>query len=195
MRLIVMKDAVTGAEVRRDALGRLIATGHTDDGRTAVDGGVIERALCLGGSVEVTVDTCGKPLDVGRLERLFTPAQRLALAVRDGGCLWPGCDQPPAMCESHHCTPWAQGGNTDVDDGILLCRFHHMNLHFHGWAVRRDGAGRFRLIPPPGGEAQSVRGTHEATGRGGIALGSKSPLRWRWDPPPDRPRWRVARAA
>lgn len=206
VRLIVMKDAVTGGLVHRDALGRPIATGHTEDGRTAVDGAVIERALCLAGGVEVTIDTRGTPLDVGRLQRLFTPAQRLALAVRDGGCAWPGCDRPPAMCESHHCTPWAEGGGTDVDDGILLCRFHHMNLHFRGWAIERDGDGRFLLLPPPGAGVAGFDGAGGSGGsagvpgvpgirEGAIVLASKSPLRWRWDPPPDRPRWRVAHAA
>ncbi|WP_166657823.1 MULTISPECIES: HNH endonuclease signature motif containing protein [Microbacterium] len=193
VRLIVMKDAVTGDTVHRDAFGRLMATGHVEDGGTTVDGATIERALCLGGSVEVTVDTTGKPLDVGRLERLFTSTQRVALAVRDGGCMWPGCDRPPAMCEAHHCVPWGQGGFTDIDDGILLCRFHHMNLHFRGWAIERDGDGRFALVPPADAAGGGGGG---GDGRvGAIRLASKSPLRWLWDPPPDRPRWRIGRAA
>jgi len=191
VRLIVVKDAVTGDEARRDSVGRLVAVGHTEDGRTTVDGAVIERALCLGGAVDVVVDSCGKPLDVGREERLFTPKQRLALAVRDGGCMWPGCDRPPSMCESHHIVPWSQGGRTDIDDGILLCRFHHLWLHFHGWAIERDGRDRFVLVPPP-----APSGRVGADGRSGaIVLTSKSALRWLWDPPPDRVGWRTAPAA
>lgn len=193
VRLIVTKDAVTGDDVHRDALGRLIAVGHTEDGGVTLDAPIIERALCLGGALEVTVDTCGNPLDVGRRERLFTPAQRIALAVRDGGCLWPGCDRPPAMTEAHHCKPWVEGGCTDIDDGVLLCRFHHVELHFRGWAIEREGKGRFLLVPPrEAGSAEAGAGTTPAEP---IELTSKSPLRWLWDPPPERPRWRVAPSA
>ena len=207
VRLVVVKDAVTGDDVRRDARGRLTAVGHTQDGGVAVDGATLERALCLGGHVEVVVDTCGRPLDVGREQRLFTVAQRIALATRDGGCLWPGCDRPPSMTEAHHCTPWRDGGATDVDDGVLLCRFHHVELHFRGWAIEGDGRGRFVLWPPGAGGARGggsgSSGSGSGAGAGGsgesragaIELRSKSPLRWLWDPPPDRPPWREAPAA
>lgn len=49
--------------------------------------------------------------------------------LRDGGCLWPGCDRPAHVTEAHHIDPWAGGGATDCDRGILLCRFHHLTLH------------------------------------------------------------------
>lgn len=71
----------------RDAFGRLLAVAHTEDGRVSVPGSVIDRMVCETGVVPVTVDSCGNPLDVGRESRLFTPAQRTALAVRDGGCM------------------------------------------------------------------------------------------------------------
>lgn len=188
VRMVVMKDAVTGDDVHRDALGRLVAVGHAEDGGATFDGALIERALCIGGSVEVVVDSCGNPLDVGRTERCFTPKQRIALAVRDGGCMWPGCDRPASMTEAHHCVPWSCGGATDIDDGILICRFHHVHLHFGGWAIENEGKGRFLLVPPPGEGAELGCG---ADGRSaGIVLTSKSPLRWLWDPPPERPGWR-----
>jgi len=129
VRLVTIKDSITGEAAHRDLLDRLVTTAQSDDGAVVVPGSVLERALCATGSVEVTVDTCGNPLDVGRETRLFTPKQRLALAVRDGGCLWPGCDRPPAYCEAHHCDHWADGGRTDSDVGVLLCRFHHLHLH------------------------------------------------------------------
>ncbi|MFT4219943.1 MAG: DUF222 domain-containing protein [Microbacterium sp.] len=87
VRLVAVKDAVGP----RDAFGRLLATGHTEDGGHALPGSTIDRALCANGSVDVVVDSCGNPLDVGREQRLFTPKQKLALAIRDGGCLWPDC--------------------------------------------------------------------------------------------------------
>ncbi|MFO7690055.1 MAG: hypothetical protein R6W83_05815, partial [Cryobacterium sp.] len=42
---------------------------------------------------------------------------------------------------------FTDGGSTDIDNGILLCRGHHLRLHNEGWAVRRIGAG-FWLVPP-----------------------------------------------
>ncbi|HYJ49445.1 MAG TPA: DUF222 domain-containing protein [Microbacterium sp.] len=178
VRMIVVKDA-TGP---RDAFGRMRATGHFEDGGDAIAGSVIDRALCEVGSVEVIIDSCGNPLDVGREQRLFTPKQRLALAVRDGGCLWPGCRVPASYCEAHHCDHWSQGGRTDIAAGILLCRFHHTLLHNAGWAIRRDGIGPFVLHRPPGMSGEP------------IVLRSRSAVRWAWDPPPPEVRagWRAA---
>ncbi|OZB79728.1 DUF222 domain-containing protein, partial [Microbacterium sp. 13-71-7] len=66
----------------------------TEDGLTTVPATVAERRICDTGTLPVTVDACGNPLDVGRESRLFTPKQRIGLAVRDGGCRWIGCDRP-----------------------------------------------------------------------------------------------------
>ncbi|WP_345761064.1 HNH endonuclease signature motif containing protein [Diaminobutyricibacter sp. McL0608] len=94
-------------------------------------------------------------LDVGRARRLFTGSQRVALAERDGGCRWPGCDRPPSWTEAHHIDPWAAGGRTDLDDGVLLCRHHHLLLHNNGWrVVRARDPGQFALIPPRELDAQ-----------------------------------------
>lgn len=68
-------------------------------------------------------------LDLGRMRRLFSPAQRKAMAVRDRQCRVDGCDVPAAWCEAHHLRPWAKGGKTDLADGTLLCSFHHHRAH------------------------------------------------------------------
>jgi hypothetical protein len=105
------------------------------------------RYGCAAGVVPILFDR-GQPLDVGRTRRLFTPRQRIALAARDGGCRFPGCDRPPSWCEAHHITPWSRGGPTDVADGVLLCRHHHLLVHDNGWTIRRDGVALV-IIPPP----------------------------------------------
>jgi hypothetical protein len=116
---------------------------------TTISTGTAEAALCDSGWQEVTVDDCGTPLDVGRTRRLFNRMQREALAVRDGGCMWPECQQAPAFTEAHHIEHWKRDrGRTDLDNGILLCRFHHLLLHNNHWAVRRETDGRFWLTPP-----------------------------------------------
>ncbi len=58
-----------------------------------------------------------QPLEVGRATRVVAAAQRAALAVRDGGCRFPGCDRPPAWCEAHHLRHWVHGGTTDEARG------------------------------------------------------------------------------
>jgi len=52
-----------------------------------------------------------EPLDIGRATRTIPAGIRRAVAVRDGGCSFPGCNRPPAWCEVHHCVEWADGGD------------------------------------------------------------------------------------
>lgn len=128
---------------------------HTRNGHGWIEGQhspvsieTIERLSCGGAVQQVTVDAAGQPLDLGREQRLFSRHQRIALAIRDGGCRWPGCDRPPSWTEAHHTRHWARdGGATDVANGILLCRHHHLLLHNNGWEIRQNGAG-FWLVPP-----------------------------------------------
>lgn len=150
---------------------------HTEDGLTFLPTAVAEQRACDSGRRAITVDERGNPLNVGRMHRLFTPAQRIALAIRDGGCRWKGCDRPPSYCEAHHIDDWSAGGRTDIDRGILLCRFHHMNLHHRGWRINRVDREEFVLRDPSGSS---------------IALEPRAVLRYQFgrlgdvDPPPRR---------
>jgi hypothetical protein len=83
------------------------------------------RIACNAGILPIVLGGGSAVLDLGRTARLFDKTQRVALAARDGGCAFPGCDRPPARTEAHHVTPWACGGKTDVANGALLCGFHH----------------------------------------------------------------------
>jgi Domain of unknown function (DUF222)/HNH endonuclease len=89
-----------------------------------------------------------QPLDVGRSSRVITPAQRAALAVRDGGCVFPDCGRPPAWCDGHHLIHWLDGGPTDLDNLALLCRTHHRTVHEGGWQLTRGPDGHFTATPP-----------------------------------------------
>lgn len=114
------------------------------------------RMLCAGTQAPILIATTGQPLDVGRSQRFFTARQRVALAARDGGCRWSGCERPPSWCEAHHIDPWeAASGRTDVADGVLLCRHHHLLVHNNGWRIERrrgpDGLDEYRAIPPARG--------------------------------------------
>lgn len=134
---------------------RVTGVGHLEDGGQALPGGVVETYLCDAGAVEVTRDSFGRPLDVGREHRLFTRKQRIAIAARDGGCLWPECIAPISQCEYHHTKHWWEDhGSTDVDDGVPLCRNCHLRLHNQGWRITRErdpnsGVDSYWLHPPP----------------------------------------------
>jgi hypothetical protein len=106
------------------------------------------RHVCASGTVPIVIDDAGDVVALGRESRLFTRRQRIALAARDGGCRFPGCDRPPSWTEAHHIVPWSAGGSTDLHDGVLLCRHHHLLLHNNGWQFTRVG-GTLNIIPPP----------------------------------------------
>ncbi len=130
-------------------------TGHgrLQGGQLAVSIETVERLACTQGTIPIVFDEHGQPLDVGREHRLFTARQRIALTERDGGCRWTGCERQPSWCEAHHSEHWARdGGRTDVADGLLLCRHHHLLLHDQHWEIERRGPERseYWLIPPPG---------------------------------------------
>jgi hypothetical protein len=74
---------------------------------------------------------------------------RRAVAARDRGCAHPGCDRPPSWCEVHHIVAWEHGGETKIDNLVMVCRAHHRQTHATDWIVRiRDGLPEF--IPPRG---------------------------------------------
>jgi hypothetical protein len=89
-----------------------------------------------------------QPLEVGRASRVVQPAQRSALAVRDGGCGFPGCGRPLAWCEAHHLRHWLDGGPTDLANLALVCRAHHRAVHEGGWRLHRGPDGRFTATRP-----------------------------------------------
>ena len=107
------------------------------------------------------------PLDHGHEQRVFTKTQRQALENRDGGCTFPECDRPPEWCEAHHWhTRWADGSQTRLEDGVLICPFHHRTIHETATAIRMspvDGHPEYR---PPG--TNSGRETTDGGPRRGL---------------------------
>ncbi|TFD59383.1 DUF222 domain-containing protein [Cryobacterium sp. Hh7] len=126
----------------------------------------VQRFLCNTGQLRLLVDEAGHPLKLGRTMRTFSEAQRVAMGVRDGGCMFPGCDMPPSRTEAHHADQWVRDtGATDIDLGLLLCGPCHRRLHQEGWRVIGE-PGEFWLQPPA-----SIDPTQTL-----IPLASKSPL-------------------
>jgi hypothetical protein len=88
------------------------------------------------------------PLSVGRATRTIPAHIRTALHLRDQGCRFPGCDRPPAWTDGHHIIHWSDGGPTELDNLVSLCRRHHRAVHEQGWRIRIDD-GLAVVEPPP----------------------------------------------
>ena len=108
-----------------------------DARRWACDAKIIP--MVLGGRSE--------PLDVGRAMRTVPLSVRRALVARDRGCVFPGCDRPPGMCQAHHCRHWIDNGETSVENCVLLCEAHHRHVHHTGWEILIH-PGHVEFIPP-----------------------------------------------
>ena len=106
------------------------------------------RMLCCDAAVvPIVMNGKGQPLDVGRITRTIPDGLRRAVAARDRGCAHPGCGRPASWSECHHILEWEHGGETKLDNLVLLCRLHHRQIHSTEWIVRiREGLPEF--IPP-----------------------------------------------
>jgi hypothetical protein len=152
VRLAVDADPGSLFGSRRPAV-RVVVTADRavlEDSGQRISMATAERFICDAGVIPVKFDDDGQCVNVGRTQRLFTERQRIGLAVRDGGCRFPGCDRPPSWCEAHHIDQWARDhGRTDLADGVLLCRRHHLLVHNNQWQVSRDAA-TYWLTSPDG---------------------------------------------
>ena len=102
------------------------------------------RLACDASVSRVITRGPSEPLDVGRRTPVVPASLRRAVAVRDGGCRFPGCDRPSSWCDAHHIVHWADGGETSLANLVLLCRAHHRMAH-QGFSIERTEAGlRFR---------------------------------------------------
>ncbi|GAA3513945.1 HNH endonuclease signature motif containing protein [Aeromicrobium panaciterrae] len=120
----------------------------TNTSNTTISATKAQRLACNAHLVALYLDSESRVLDHGMTKRLFDRHQRLALAVRDQGCVWPGCDRPPAWCEAHHLNAWSEGGPTDLHQGALFCHFHHFKLHEGEWLALMADDGVVEVIPP-----------------------------------------------
>jgi hypothetical protein len=135
-QIVVHVDECT---LRHGAAGRC----EHDDG-PAMPVETARRLACDCSVVKITEDERGEPLDVGRKTRSIPPALRRALASRDKGCVFPGCNHKRYV-DGHHIQHWADGGETKLSNLVTLCRFHHRAVHEGGLRIDRcdDGAWRF----------------------------------------------------
>ncbi len=120
------------------------------------------RRLACDASVVGVVSAGGKPLSVGRRTRTIPPSIRRALLARDGRCQFPGCERH-RFVDAHHITNWAHGGETALDNLVLLCRRHHRLVHEGGFSVEPNGGGGARFRRPGGGPIPAAPKPRPAT--------------------------------
>jgi hypothetical protein len=129
-------------------LRRQVGAGTFDDG-SHLSPAAARRLACDAGIIPAVLGSSSQVLDVGRQSRLATGPLRRALALRDGGCAFPGCDRPPRWCDAHHVLHWSDGGPTELSNLAMLCGYHHRLIHHSDWQIRinpKDGLPEF--IPP-----------------------------------------------
>lgn len=121
--------------------------------------------LCDPAFYAAVLDSLGIPTDMGRLTRTITPAQRRALTIRDGGCVFPGCDCPATWTDAHHIAEWVRDdGPSDLDNLVLLCRRHHRVAHRNGWSVHLGEDGWTTWTSPTGRTCSGQRHQHQRAG-------------------------------
>jgi hypothetical protein len=111
----------------------------------------IARIACDASITRVVFGPESQPLDVGRTSRLVTPALKTAVTARDLECVFPICDRPEIWCDVHHLHPWQNGGETKIENLVLLCRYHHTLIHEGRWRIKGK-PGNLRFYRPDGTE-------------------------------------------
>ena len=170
---------LAGSSKRCDGGDRYLVHVHTDAGTLRVDGEGAEAELegcgcvsaetarrmsCDAGVVRWLENVEGEPFSVGRKTRTVPPAIRRALRRRDGGCRFPGCTCT-RFVDAHHIRHWADGGETSMENLVLLCRHHHRLVHEGGFSVEKEAGNRVRFVNP---EGQSIPPGGERRFRGNV---------------------------
>ncbi len=134
-------------------------TGTLEDG-THLSAEAFRRVACDCGLVAAGTD--GETLSIGRRTRTIPPAIRRALMLRDHGCVFPGCTHSHFL-HGHHIHHWFHGGETSVDNLVLLCTVHHHLVHEGGWTIARDADGEL-VFSSPAGHGLPVKPPRERVG-------------------------------
>ncbi|WP_175559117.1 HNH endonuclease signature motif containing protein [Sanguibacter gelidistatuariae] len=120
----------------------------------------VARILCDADLTRIVMTADNVPINLGRTQRLYTREQRRAIIARDRGCQFTGCTQPIPWCEIHHIDWWTNGGETSLDNAILLCSFHHHEVHRLNLTIDRN--------PNPAGRPGGTRTVRVARGGGRV---------------------------
>src|SRR5688572_18675710 len=114
-------------------------------GRSDLPIETVKRLLCDCSLVTVVEDEKGRPLDVGRKQRVVSTPLKRALHARDRGCTFPGCHRK-RYADAHHLKHWINGGETSLDNTILLCTHHHAALHRGEFSIVKEADETLRFV-------------------------------------------------
>lgn len=139
-QIVVHVDART---LQDDGDGRCeLADGRSVAAETA-------RRLACDASLLELHERDGELLALGRKRRTVSSALRRALAARDRGCRFPGCERT-RFVDAHHVQHWSRGGETNLDNLISLCRRHHRLVHERGYSVKLGADGEVQFANQAG---------------------------------------------
>jgi len=169
--LVTMANAyLSGSgEVSACTSDNYLVTVHVDhsalkngDGRSGLPLESVKRLCCDGDAIVIVENEQGDPLSVGRKTRTVPTAIKRALQARDQSCVFPGCHHK-RFVDAHHIEHWSAGGETSLDNLLLLCSHHHQLVHEGGFSIERDYQNRWffkrpdgRAVPSCGYRSQDV---------------------------------------
>jgi hypothetical protein len=118
-------------------------------GRSSLPIESVKRLCCDGHAVILGEDENGEPLNIGRKTRTVPTAIKRALMARDKSCAFPGCHHT-RFVDAHHIQHWSAGGETSLDNLMLLCSQHHKLVHEGGFTLQRDYQNQWFFKRPDG---------------------------------------------
>jgi len=121
-----------------------------NEGRSALPIESVKRLCCDSKAVVITEDNNGEPLSIGRKSRIIPKAITRAVRARDHTCCtFPGCHNKRFL-HCHHVEHWSNGGETSLDNLMLLCTKHHALVHEGGFRIEKDYQDRWFFVRPDG---------------------------------------------
>ncbi len=171
---VIILHPTEGSSDAGDLGGDLVDAGVTDTAGNPLSRTLIRFVLAAGFVRAIEFSETFDPLRVGTTLRYANRHQRRALAIRDGGCTFPGCTRKAEQTDAHHVEKWhdhdddcpedcGEEGPTDIENLVLLCRHHHRITHLRGWEMTRyrdplaPGEIRFQWHTPAGAVIYSQR--------------------------------------
>ena len=154
----LLKEYLAGSSEEKPGRGdNYLVNIHVDQSALAGEAGrsslpieSVKRLCCDGSAVVIAEDDNGQPLSVGRKTRIVPTAIERAVRSRDHHrCAFPGCKNRRFL-DCHHVEHWSNGGETSVDNLMLLCTRHHTLVHEGGFRIERDFSDRWIFMRPDG---------------------------------------------
>ena len=156
--LVSMASAYLSGDAERscNASDDYLVTIHVDQsalatgkGRSSLPIESVKRLCCDGHAVVIGEGESGEPLNIGRNTRTVPTAIKRALMARDKSCAFPGC-QHKRFVDAHHIQHWSAGGETSLENLMLLCSQHHKLVHEGGFTIERDYRNQWFFKRPDG---------------------------------------------